>query len=286
MRHTIVHRVPVLATILGLALLAGTAGAADAQSVTEHPVVKAMRNSVVFGRVTTVRYGEIQFRFKEGSRTVMKPVGGPRMTVTYEIAGADGKRDRGVSAIEILRNYEAETLRVGGVVHAKTSNRLFFSVPRDGGGTTYCSLYSSAGSYILDIVDEAPLETSVTFGAEEMRKAIASTGRVAVYGILFDVDKATIRPESDTVLVEVVKLLQMDGALLLEVQGHTDATGSADHNRALSLKRAEAVVAALTARGIAGSRLTAQGFGADKPVGDNATDDGRRQNRRVELVRQ
>lgn len=259
--------------------------ALGAQPATEHPVIKAMPNSVVTGRPRVEKYGELQFRFKEGNRTVIKPVGGPRISVTYDIPGTDGKRDRSVSPAEIVRNYESEALRVGGMVHARTSNRLYFSVPRDGGGTTYCSLWASAGNYILDIVDEQPLQQSLTFGAEEMRKALASDGRVAVYGILFDVDKATLRPESDSTLGEVAKLLQADASLRLEVQGHTDSTGSAERNRALSQQRAESVVAALTGKGIAADRLTAQGYGADKPVADNSTDEGRQKNRRVELVR-
>ncbi|MEW5984615.1 MAG: OmpA family protein [Acidobacteriota bacterium] len=279
-----IRRLIPLAVLTALALLAPTSGA-SAQPAIEHPVIKPMPNSVVAGRPRIERFGELQFRFKEGARTVLRPVGGPHWHVTYDIPGADGKRDRSISAAEIVRNYESETLRVGGVIHAKTSNRLYFAVPREGGGTTYASLWASAGNYILDIVDEQPLQTSLTFGAEEMRKAIAAEGRVAVYGILFDVDKATLRPESWAVLDEVVKLLQMEAVLELEVQGHTDSTGSAEHNRQLSQQRAEAVVAALTAKGIAARRLTAKGYGADSPVGDNATDEGRQRNRRVELVR-
>lgn len=279
-------RLRQLSVALGLAALVLLVSEAPAQPPTDHPVVKPMPNSVVVGRPRIEKFGEMQFRFKEGTRTVLKPVSGPHWQVTYDIAGADGKRDRSVAAVEIVRNYEAEALRVGGTVHARTSNRLFFSVPREGGGTTYCSLWASAGNYILGIVDEQPLQQSLTFGAEEMRRALAAEGRVAVYGILFDSDKATLRPESDAVLDEVVKLLAADAALRLEVQGHTDSTGPADRNRVLSRQRAEAVVSALTARGIAGARLTARGYGPDNPVADNTTEEGRQKNRRVELVKQ
>jgi outer membrane protein OmpA-like peptidoglycan-associated protein len=279
-------RVPIRPAFLSLVLLAVVPVPVLTQPATEHPVIKAMSNSVVSGRPTVEKYGEMQFRFKEGSRTVLKPVGGPRLRVTYDIASGSAKRDFSVSAVEIVRNYEAEALRVGGAIHARTQNRLFFSVPREGGGTTYGSLWASAGSYILDIVDQQPLQTSLTFGAEEMRKALAADGRVAVYGILFDLDRATLRGESRAVLDEVVKLLQTDPVLRLEVQGHTDATGSAERNRALSEKRAQAVVDALATMGIEGGRLTAKGYGADVPVADNATEDGRQKNRRVELVKQ
>jgi outer membrane protein OmpA-like peptidoglycan-associated protein len=86
-------------------------------------------------------------------------------------------------------------------------------------------------------------------------------------------------------VVEVVKLLQQNPALRLAVQGHTDNTGSADHNRQLSKARAQAVVANLTQHAIASPRLQAAGFGPDRPIADNGTEQGKARNRRVELVK-
>jgi len=83
-----------------------------------------------------------------------------------------------------------------------------------------------------------------------------------------------------------VLLLQDDPALKLSIDGHTDATGAAERNRTLSKERAEAVRAALLAKGIAAERLSAQGFGPDKPLADNGSEEGRAKNRRVELVKQ
>ncbi|WP_262709868.1 OmpA family protein [Hymenobacter metallicola] len=100
----------------------------------------------------------------------------------------------------------------------------------------------------------------------------------------FDTDKARIKPESEATVAEVVKLLQNPG-LRLSVEGHTDNTGAAAHNRQLSEQRAQAVVANLTRHNIAGSRLRAAGFGPDKPLADNTTEAGKAQNRRVELVK-
>ncbi|MCB2409531.1 OmpA family protein [Hymenobacter lucidus] len=101
----------------------------------------------------------------------------------------------------------------------------------------------------------------------------------------FDTDKATIKPESEATVAEVVKLLQQNPALRLSVEGHTDNTGAAAHNRQLSEARAQAVVADLTRQAVAASRLRAAGFGPDKPIADNATEAGKAQNRRVELVK-
>ena len=119
----------------------------------------------------------------------------------------------------------------------------------------------------------------------ELTKTLSSTGRARVYGILFDLDSATIRPESKQVLDEVAASLQAEPGWRLTIEGHTDSTGSAEHNRVLSQQRADAVKASLVAAGIDPARLATAGLGASQPVADNATELGRSQNRRVELVR-
>lgn len=102
--------------------------------------------------------------------------------------------------------------------------------------------------------------------------------------IEFDVDRATIRPESDPILVDVAKIMREHPEVTrVDVQGHTDSTGSRAHNTQLSQERAGAVVKRLGELGIAGGRLAARGFGPDRPLGDNATDAGRAANRRVEF---
>lgn len=120
--------------------------------------------------------------------------------------------------------------------------------------------------------------------AAAMKKALDADGRIALY-INFDIDKATLRPDAAAVVAEIHSLLSSDPSLRLSIDGHTDSTGTADRNRELSRQRAEAVQAALVAQGIAADRLQAQGFGPDQPLADNATEDGRAKNRRVELVR-
>ena len=119
----------------------------------------------------------------------------------------------------------------------------------------------------------------------ELTKTLSSTGRARIYGILFDLDSAAIRPESKPVLDEVAASLESQPDWRLTIEGHTDSTGSAEHNRVLSQQRADAVKAFLVAAGIDAARLQTVGFGASQPVADNATELGRSQNRRVELVR-
>jgi OmpA-OmpF porin, OOP family len=120
--------------------------------------------------------------------------------------------------------------------------------------------------------------------ADDMAKALGSEGKIDLYGIYFDVDKTTLKPESKPVLDEVAKLLKSDPSLKAEVAGHTDNTGTVEHNRKLSAGRAAAVVNALISNyAIEAARLQPQGYGDAKPIAPNETDQGRARNRRVEL---
>jgi OmpA-OmpF porin, OOP family len=102
--------------------------------------------------------------------------------------------------------------------------------------------------------------------------------------VQFETNTAVIRPESDALLGEVADLLRAHPELLrIEVEGHTDAAGTPEFNRRLSQDRAEAVMARLVAHGIDPTRLSATGFGETVPLGDNATEEGRTKNRRVQF---
>ncbi len=140
---------------------------------------------------------------------------------------------------------------------------------------------------LVDIIEsKAHEQKMVEVKASDMAKAIADTGKIAIYGITFDVDKADIKPESKPTLSEVAALLKNDASLKLEISGHTDNTGTKEHNIDLSLGRAAAVVKELTTTyAIEAARLTAKGFGDTKPIADNTSEDGRAKNRRVELAK-
>lgn len=140
---------------------------------------------------------------------------------------------------------------------------------------------------LLDVVEAAPLKQRMEFvSADQMATALDTAGRISLYGILFDHDSDRVKPESDPTLAEIAALLKADPGLRLFVVGHTDMTGAYDYNLDLSRRRAAAVVGALTGnQGIARDVLEPAGIGPLSPVADNATEDGRSQNRRVELVK-
>jgi outer membrane protein OmpA-like peptidoglycan-associated protein len=163
---------------------------------------------------------------------------------------------------------------------ARPTGDVYAAVNTDGSGETHNQ------THIL-VVELKPMEGGmVVASAAALADDLAKTGHSALYGIYFDTGKAEVKPESEPALVEVAKLLTQDSGLKLIVAGHTDNVGGFASNMDLSRKRAEAVVAALTSRGIAAARLNPQGLGPCAPVASNDDESGRARNRRVELVRQ
>jgi len=109
--------------------------------------------------------------------------------------------------------------------------------------------------------------------------------KIVTHGINFDVDQATLRPESMGTLNQIKRILIDNPDLKFEIDGHTDNSGASAHNVILSQHRADAVKDQLVTMGIDASRLTTKGFGDTKPIAPNDTPDGKANNRRVEFVR-
>ncbi len=107
--------------------------------------------------------------------------------------------------------------------------------------------------------------------------------KMVLRGVNFDFDKSNIRPDAVPVLKEAASILKENSSVKVTVEGHTDAKGSDEYNLKLSNRRAAAVKAFLVQEGVAESRLSTRGLGESQPVASNETDDGRAQNRRVEL---
>lgn len=175
---------------------------------------------------------------------------------------------------------------------------------RGGGADVYVSIYAATqtgGSMgnvsaalkgrvmvMLDVLETKAMQQNLAFvSAEQIGGALGKDGRVALYGILFDFDKADIKSESDKQLVEMANLLKATPGLKVFIVGHTDNKGTFAYNTDLSQRRAEAVAKALASRyGIAADRLVAKGVGPLSPLAPNDDEDGQSKNRRVELVRQ
>ena len=190
-------------------------------------------------------------------------------------------------------------LRDGALQTGNDIRYLAAHLARDDGGDVYVSLFvykhdssvfpNWAGRTMveLDVVETEPMKQEmVVVKAEGLARNIKELGHAAVHQIYFDTDSARLKPESDPALKEIGKLLNADATLKLYVVGHTDNTGSLEHNMTLSLQRARAVVDALVSRyHVKPEALMAHGVGPLAPVASNDTEEGRAKNRRVELVR-
>ena len=139
-----------------------------------------------------------------------------------------------------------------------------------------------------DLVAKAELQIDLALEPnphtrDSLGDQLDANGSIDLYGLHFDTDKATLKPESTAVLEQVLALLQERSDLQVAIAGHTDAEGDDAHNLALSQRRAKAVVDWLTAHGIAATRLRDEGHGESTPVASNETPQGRALNRRVEI---
>jgi len=186
-----------------------------------------------------------------------------------------------VSEIQVFRNFETALKQAGMRIVYEDSPGIITANK----GDTWYWLQNSGSYYYQTLLTAKSMQQEVTADASSIAGELNKSGHMALYGIHFETAKATILPDSESVLAEIAKMLQQNPDVKVSVEGHTDNVGSATTNQTLSEKRAQAVVAWLTGHGIDASRLKAKGWGSSKPVDDNTTEDGRAKNRRVELVK-
>lgn len=274
MRITYKSWLPVLLVLL-LALVSSEAWAR--KKVEEHPVIKPLPD-VIEKEGEYKRFDAHTFRVKKEDGYEKKEVRGEYWSLEYHTKPE-------ISGLEILENYKQAALEKNGKILYESKKEVVFTLPSEDGGTLWVVVDTHGwdARYTIDIIKEKPLKKTLTFGAAEMKKELETKGSVAVYGINFDFDKATLKPGSEKVLLEIVKLLKSSPDLKVEVQGHTDNVGGKDYNLKLSQARAETVKSFLVLHGIEADRLIPKGYGMDQPVASNDSEEGRAKNRRVEL---
>lgn len=276
MKHP--HFLTVTAVICSI-LLTGTTVAKD--DSLEHPVIKPMPGFEMIKRISKKDpFGTLSIKVKTNNKMTIKKINGEFWHLSYN------KADKSpVSAGEIIGNYQAAVSEKGGKITFSGKKDLHFYVPRKDGGISYATLHVAYSHYEMHIVDEKPLKTVLSFGAEELKKALDTNGHIAVYGINFQVNSDSIQVGAAKILEEFARLMILYPDLKIEIQGHTDNTGTAAHNLDLSNRRAQTVQKYILLYGIDSSRMKAKGYGMTKPVDTNDTEDGRAKNRRVELVK-
>lgn len=213
---------------------------------------------------------------------------------TFQVSGRSCRQDYDlkqgqpeVSPAEIKANYKALFQRLGGEVSDIDDYTVTSRLPGKDGQSTWVSIVTDGGGGSINVVvvEEKPFVASLPMPRpDSLKTGLDRDGHVPLY-LNFDFGKATLLPDAQPVLAQVVAMMKADPALKLAVEGHTDGVGSEKVNQALSQQRAAAVVAALAQGGIAAGRLKASGHGASQPVESNDTTEGRAKNRRVELVK-
>src|SRR5208283_243965 len=289
----------------------------DAEGSKDHPLISRYPGSVITHYLTkefdefTLPLGQV---VDENKFTRSQTLEGKITRIVY-------LAPQGRTVLEVFRNYQSalkkagfETLFTCGPqgcgssianAYANSGDNADYWGPQHGihyvsaklarpEGDVYASLLiddqgpHSRANAELYLIEVKPMQSDlITVDAATLANDINRTGHASVYGIYFDTGKADIKPASDATLKEVAKLLQGDPTLKLYVVGHTDNQGALDLNMDLSRWRAEAVLAALTAKyAVPAGRLRAYGSGPYAPVASNDSEDGRAKNRRVELVKQ
>jgi outer membrane protein OmpA-like peptidoglycan-associated protein len=214
----------------------------------------------------------------------------------------------GRSTLEILRNYRAALEGQGfrllwacdgaaacGSRGFRQTNGMNVGIASDlryvalqrraADASTHVAIAVNPQRSFVDVVEAATMDTGMV-SAEALGAALDDDGSVVLQGLQFATGSAELLPESDAAIAEAAALLRARPDLRLDVQGHTDNVGNAAANLTLSRRRAQAVADALIhGHGIDASRLGVRGLGQTRPVADNASEDGRARNRRVELVR-
>jgi len=215
-------------------------------------------------------------------------VEGQRYYVQYRIQ--EGTKPP--SQLQIIRNYTNAIKKLGGTVEKENvEGYAYMKLQKDNTEIWVhieTSVLTDINPYQLNIIQKGEMIQDVVASPEVsdiFAKEIGEKGKTAIYGIHFDTNKAEIKPESETALKEVSKLLSQNTGLKLYIVGHTDNVGEFDYNMKLSQARAESVVKELTSKyGVASDRVKPYGVGPLSPVASNKTEEGRAKNRRVELI--
>lgn len=172
----------------------------------------------------------------------------------------------------------------GGMGYPEEHIRVYL-IRRADGDDVYIQLTGNESGGKLNIVQKAPFKQTITIiKSDQIKQDLDQKGK-AVLHINFDTDKATLTADGLKAVKEITQVLRQNKDLKIAINGYTDNSGTREHNLDLSKQRAAAVKNQLGKEGIEASRLTEDGFGQDNPIGDNHSEEGRAQNRRVELIK-
>ncbi len=254
----------------------------DKKGCSDHPLVTRMPGYLIVS-CETKDFGTHRFNTREsGALAYLNPEG--KLTeLKYSLPG--GGEAKHLTKITLVRNYQNALKAIGGkVIYDNPEGGITVVRLSKGGQETFVEVKHYTTTYTLVILEQGTMEQVVK--ATDISTALEAQGRIALYGITFDFNKADLKPESEATLKTMAEVLKGAPGLGVFIVGHTDNVGDHATNLNLSKARAESVKTALTTRfGIDAKRLTADGVAAMCPVATNANEAGRALNRRVEMVK-
>jgi OOP family OmpA-OmpF porin len=245
----------------------------DVKGCKDHPLISRMNNYYI--SFCEKSFNSFEFFVKEGTKTLE----GDRTKISYYVREGSPQP----SFLQIRRNYGNAIKNIGGTVLYDDDRRGTFKVTK-GGKEAWIALeaFNEGHNYDVVILELAPMTQEVT--ADAMYNALNKDGFIALY-INFDTGKSVIKPESMAVIEQIAALLKAHPELKVSIEGHTDNVGTPQSNKVLSTQRAKSVMNANVQKGISATRMTAVGWGQEKPLADNRSEEGRAKNRRVEIVK-
>lgn len=247
---------------------------ADAEGCKDHPLLSRMKNFIIESCRSS--YDEHEY-FLSDSETKM--IEGNRTYVHYRLKEGAAQP----SYLQVRRNYTNALKTLGATLLTERDNYASWKLVK-GEKETWIALqvYDDGWQYDLNIIEIAAMVQEVM--ANEMLEALNKDGFIALY-INFDTGKADLKPETQGTIDQIIALLNGSDDLKVSIEGHTDNVGQPAANKTLSEQRAKSVMNAVLKGGIAAGRLSAAGWGQEKPVADNRSEEGRAKNRRVEIVK-
>lgn len=166
---------------------------------------------------------------------------------------------------------------VGGVIGNQAGNTAV-------GAILGAAIGGAAGAYIGNYMDKQAAEIERDLEGARIERVGEGIKVTFDSGILFAVNSSQLQPDAKSNLLDLSEILRKYEDTEILIEGHTDSTGSDEHNRELSIRRANSVATFLAEHNVAASRFTIMGYGETQPIADNATTAGRQANRRVELA--
>lgn len=179
--------------------------------------------------------------------------------------------------LKIIRNFSNAVKKIGGSSYEYTDHTTTLFV-KEGNKETWAEVWATPETYSLTIVEKGEVEQEIT--ANAILKELNEAGKVILY-INFDSGKSTIKKESLPIVEQIIEMMIQVPDINISIEGHTDSDGNNESNLKLSEARAKAVVDEIVNEGIDKTRVSSAGFGEEKPIADNSTEEGKAKNRRV-----